>query len=314
MPLLHRLRAPLLAFALLSAAPVLSAILPSVGAVGAQESSQDLALPVAREQLRDTAPIPIEGQQPEAATVPARGFMATLDGYAGTLNSWIGAFFFYDLLFWDPEHRLPFVVLWLVIAALFLTFRMGFINLRGFRHAVQVTSGRFSNPADAGEVSHFQALAAALSATVGLGNIAGVAIAVSIGGPGATFWMIIAGLLGMSAKFTECTLGQKYREVRPDGRVMGGAMFYLSKGLAELGMPRLGKFLAIFAVILCIGGSFGGGNAFPGEPVHERGSGNDSFPERLQVAVRADNGVLRRHRHHRRDPPHRRGRRRRSSR
>jgi alanine or glycine:cation symporter, AGCS family len=263
MTIANQLRALFAAFALLSCAPLLSAVAPDARyGIEAQETSSDLALPVAREELRDTAPMPIEGQQPEAATVPATGFMATIDGYAGVLNSWIGAFFFYDVMFWDPDHRLPFVVLWLVIAAVFLTFRMGFINLRAFRHAVNVTAGKYTDPSEKGEVSHFQALSAALSATVGLGNIAGVAIAVSIGGPGATFWMILAGLLGMSTKLTECTLGQQYREVRPDGRIMGGAMHYLSKGLAEKNLPRLGKFLAIFFCILCIGGSFGGGNAF----------------------------------------------------
>ena len=161
-----------------------------------------------------------------------------------------------------PSGRVPAAVLWLVIGAVFFTVRMKFINLRGFKHAILVTAGKYDNPDDEGEVSHFQALTAALSATVGLGNIAGVAIAVSLGGPGATFWMILAGLLGMSSKFTECTLGQKFREVRPDGRVMGGAMFYLSKGLSEKGLAPLGKFLAIFFAVLCIGGSFAGGNAF----------------------------------------------------
>ena len=105
-------------------------------------------------------------------------------------------------------------------------------------------------------------MTAALSATVGLGNIAGVAIAISIGGPGATFWMIVAGFLGMSSKFVECTLGQKYREVRPDGRVMGGAMFYLSRGLGELGLGEFGRILAVIFAVMCIGGSFGGGCAF----------------------------------------------------
>ncbi|HET9133763.1 MAG TPA: alanine/glycine:cation symporter family protein [Gemmatimonadales bacterium] len=208
------------------------------------------------------APLAAQDAPPAEPT----GWMATVDGAMGAFNGVVSAFEFFDVVFWDNgqpgEIAIPLVVVWLVLGALFLTIRMGFINLRGFRHAVQVTSGRFSNPADAGEVSHFQALAAALSATVGLGNIAGVAIAVSIGGPGATFWMIIAGLIGMSAKFTECTLGQKYREVRPDGRVMGGAMFYLSKGMAELGMPRFGKVLAAIFAVMCIGGSLGGGNTF----------------------------------------------------
>jgi len=158
----------------------------------------------------------------------------------------------------------PLTVLWLILGAVFFTFRMGFINLRGFKHAIQVVRGKYTDPDShgEGEVSHFQALASALSATVGLGNIAGVAIAISLGGPGATFWMIAAGFLGMSSKFVECTLGQKFRQVRPDGRVMGGAMFYLSNGLKERGFGGLGKFLAVFFAILCIGGSFGGGNTF----------------------------------------------------
>jgi len=190
------------------------------------------------------------------------GWMARVDGIVGVVNGWISAAFFYDVMFWDPDHQLPLVVLWLILGAVFLTVRMGFINIRGFKHAIHVTSGRYSSPDDAGEVSHFQALTTALSATVGLGNIAGVAIAIAVGGPGATFWMILAGMIGMSSKFAEVTLGQKYREVRPDGRVMGGAMFYLSKGLGEQGMPGLGRTLAILFAILCIGGSIGGGNTF----------------------------------------------------
>lgn len=160
------------------------------------------------------------------------------------------------------RHGVPAIVLWLVLGAVFFTLRMGFINIRGFKHAIKVTAGHYDNPEDKGEVSHFQALTAALSATVGLGNIAGVAIAVMAGGPGATFWLVIAGFLGMSSKFTECTLGQKYREIRPDGRIMGGAMFYLSRGLKERGMGGLGKFLGVFFAILCVFASFGGGNAF----------------------------------------------------
>ena len=113
-----------------------------------------------------------------------------------------------------------------------------------------------------GEVSHFQALATAVSGTVGLGNIAMVAVAISIGGPGATFWMVMAGLLGMSSKFVECTLGVKYRDINDDGSVFGGPMYYLSKGLKERGFNQLGKLLAIIFSVLCVGASFGGGNAF----------------------------------------------------
>ena len=191
-----------------------------------------------------------------------QGWMDRVDAVFSVIVQAISAVFFWDALFWDPDHTFPLVVLWLVLGATFFTLRMRFINLRGFRHAVNATRGIYSNPADAGEVSHFQALTTALSATVGLGNIAGVAIAVSLGGPGATFWMVIAGLLGMTSKFTEVTLGLKYREFRPDGKVMGGGMYYLSKGLAEMGMTGFGKVLAVTFAILCIGGSFGGGNAF----------------------------------------------------
>jgi AGCS family alanine or glycine:cation symporter len=190
------------------------------------------------------------------------GMMAAVDGAMGAANRVIGAVFFFDVAFWDDALVLPLVVVWLVLGAIYFTLRMGFVNLRMFGHALAVVRGKYSDPQEAGEVSHFQALSAALSATVGLGNIAGVAIAVSTGGPGATFWMIVAGFLGMSSKFAECTLGQMYREVRPDGRIMGGAMFYLSKGLKERGLGKLGKGLAVMFAILCIGGSLGGGNTF----------------------------------------------------
>ncbi|MCL4113283.1 UNVERIFIED_CONTAM: hypothetical protein GTU68_007613 [Idotea baltica] len=139
---------------------------------------------------------------------------------------------------------------------------MGFINIRGFKHAVHVTMGKYDDPNDIGEVTHFQALTSALSATVGLGNIAGVAIAVGTGGPGAIFWMIAAGLFGMTSKFVECTLAQMYRKVGNDGRISGGPMRYLKDGLAEMGLGPLGSILAVMFTVLCIGGSFGGGCAF----------------------------------------------------
>ena len=156
--------------------------------------------------------------------------------------------------------EIPFVLIWLVIGALFFTVFFRFVNIRGFKHALDVVRGRFDDPDDQGEVSHFQALTAALSGTVGIGNIAGVAVAVSLGGAGATFWMIIAGILGMSTKFIECTLGVKYRKVNPDGSVSGGPMYYLSKGLEKRNLTMLGKVLAILFAVACIGGSFGGGN------------------------------------------------------
>ena len=157
---------------------------------------------------------------------------------------------------------LPFVVLWLMIGAVFFTLSWRFANIRLFRHAIAIVRGRYDNPADHGEVTHFQALASALSATVGLGNIAGVAIAIGIGGHGATFWLIVAGFLGMSLKFTECTLGQKYRKFDENGRVSGGPMHYLRDGLAEVGFGRLGAVLAGLFTVFCIGGSLAGGNSF----------------------------------------------------
>jgi len=161
------------------------------------------------------------------------------------------------------EHKnitIPFVLIWLVIGAVFFTLFFRFINISGFKHAIDVVRGRFDDPNDQGEVSHFQALTAALSGTVGIGNIAGVAVAVSLGGAGATFWMIVAGLLGMSTKFIECTLGVKYRKLNVDGSVSGGPMYYLSNGLKNKGLGKLGKVLAVLFAVACIGGSFGGGN------------------------------------------------------
>jgi AGCS family alanine or glycine:cation symporter len=154
------------------------------------------------------------------------------------------------------------IVVWLIVAAVFFTVYLGFLNVRGFAHAINLVRGRYSKPEDAGEVSHFQALATAVSGTVGLGNIAGVAVAITLGGPGATFWMILAGFLGMSTKLAECTLGVKYRKEHADGTVSGGPMYYLRDGLADLGLKGLGKVLAAAFAVFCILGSLGGGNMF----------------------------------------------------
>jgi len=167
---------------------------------------------------------------------------------------------------------IPWVLIILVGGALYFSFYFKGINFRGFFTAINVVRGKYDHVdksestaktnSENGEVSHFQALTAALSATVGLGNIAGVAIALSIGGAGATFWMIVVGLLGMASKFVECTLGVKYREISSDGTVFGGPMYYLKKGLKELGFGKIGKVLSILFAIMCVGGSFGGGNMF----------------------------------------------------
>ncbi|RMF03072.1 MAG: alanine:cation symporter family protein [Bacteroidetes bacterium] len=170
-----------------------------------------------------------------------------------------------SVVFWAPTiggFTIPFVLIWLVVGATIFSAYLGFIQFSAFRHALDVVRGKYDDPDDTGEVSHFQALTAALSGTVGVGNIAGVALAVGIGGPGATFWMIVAGLLGMASKFTEVSLGLMYRDVHVDGTVSGGPMYYLSKGLAEKGKSWgvFGKVLAFLFAVACIGGSFGGGN------------------------------------------------------
>ena len=189
------------------------------------------------------------------------------DGFDSFINAWlspisnkIAGTVFYSFSIAGADIKI--IVLWLIAGSIFCTFYFNFINLRMFSHALDLVRGRYDKPESKGEVSHFQALSTALSGTVGLGNIAGVAVAISIGGPGATFWMILAGFLGMSLKFCECTLGVKYRVINSDGTVSGGPMHYLSKGLAEKGKATLGKILAVFFSICCIGGALGGGNMF----------------------------------------------------
>lgn len=157
---------------------------------------------------------------------------------------------------------MPVIVIWLVLGALIFSLYLRFIQFRGFKHAINIIRGKYTDEDDPGQVTHFQALTAALSGTVGLGNIAGVAIAMAVGGPGATFWMIVAGLLGMASKFVECALGVRYRTIDENGVVYGGPMYYLSRGLKEKGMGGIGKVLAAIFAVLCIGGSLGGGNMF----------------------------------------------------
>jgi len=157
---------------------------------------------------------------------------------------------------------LPVVLILLGGTAIFLTFYFKFINLRGFRVALRTAKGKYTDPNAPGQITHFQALSAALSATVGLGNIGGVAVAVGVGGPGATFWMIVMGLCGMTTKFAECTLGVKYRRIMKDGSVKGGAMYYLRDGFRDLGLAPVGAVLAVMFAIFVIGGAFGAGNMF----------------------------------------------------
>lgn len=181
----------------------------------------------------------------------------------GSATGWFVNLIFAPL----PGTSFPWIVAWLVVGATVFTIYFGFIQFRVLRHSIHIVKGDYSDPNDAGEVSHFQALATALSGTVGLGNIAGVAVAIGIGGAGATFWMVLAGLLGMASKFTECTLGVKYRNEYPDGRVSGGPMYYISKGFAEKGLPG-GKILAAIFAVFCILSAFGAGNMFQANQAH----------------------------------------------
>ncbi|UWQ62049.1 alanine:cation symporter family protein [Leisingera caerulea] len=204
---------------------------------------------------------------------------ATAPAMAQTVDERVNEIFanstgwFVNLIFSPfPGTSFPWIVAWLVVAATVFTIYFGLIQFRAFPHSISLVKGDYSDPNDAGEVSHFQALATALSGTVGLGNIAGVAVAVGIGGPGATFWMILAGLMGMASKFTECTLGVKYRNEFPDGHVSGGPMYYMTKGFAERGLP-MGKFLAVMFSIFCILGALGGGNMFQANQAHAQISG-----------------------------------------
>ncbi|MCV6631443.1 MAG: alanine:cation symporter family protein [Flavobacteriaceae bacterium] len=221
-----------------------------------------------------------------AQEVAEKGLDQRIDEAFGNATGWFVRFIFYQIDF-GGDVKIYWVLFPLILGAAYFTVYFKFINFRGIMTSVNIVRGKYDDidhheamPAagdatpggDAietialegheGEVSHFQALTAALSATVGLGNIAGVAIAVSIGGAGATFWMIVAGFLGMASKFVECTLGVKYRDIGPDGTVYGGPMYYLTKGLRAKNLGKLGKVLAAMFAVFVIGGSFGGGNMF----------------------------------------------------
>lgn len=216
----------------------------------------------------DTLPEEPSGESAPTQAEP-QGWRARVDQFFGDyLVTPLDTVLFFS--FWTEDWlgtKVPLVVLWLLVGAIFFTIRMGFINIRSFWHGLRLVRGDYDNPDETGEVSHFQALASALSATIGLGNIAGVAIAVGTGGPGAVFWMFLAGLLGMSSKFAECSLSQMYRKVAPDGTISGGPMHYLHAGLKEIklgrfGLGPLGAVLAVVFAVVCMGGSFGGGCVF----------------------------------------------------
>ena len=194
------------------------------------------------------------------ATTAQAGIDESINAFTAPIAKFVGTVVFFKIPV--AGAQLPLVVLWLVVGAVFFTVYMGFINLRGFKHAIELVRGDYADPKSSGEVSHFQALATAVSGTVGIGNIGGVAVAVTVGGAGATFWLIVAGFLGMSTKFVECTLGVKYRNENPDGSVSGGPMYYLRRGFEDRGMAGFGKFMGTFYAVGIFIGALGIGNMF----------------------------------------------------
>jgi AGCS family alanine or glycine:cation symporter len=217
-----------------------------------------------------------------ASETAGNSFLVSIDNAVGEyIVAPFAAVLFYKL----PLIQLPMILFVMVTGGIFFTFRFGFINTRLFTHAIQVLRGKYDNPEDEGEISHFQALTSALSATVGLGNIAGVAIAIQLGGPGAVFWLWLVAFLGMSMKFSSCTFAQLYRDIDKDGTVIGGPMIYLKKGLSEVNLPKLGKVFSIFFAVMTIGGSFGGGNLFQANQTYELLAGQFSFFEGEVMAL-----------------------------
>lgn len=188
-----------------------------------------------------------------------------IDGLFAPFAEWLSFIVFFEIPIFGVG--LPLIVVWLMVGAIFLTVFLRFQPITGLGHSLKVIRGKFTRKTDPGEVSSFQALATELSGTVGLGNIAGVAVAITIGGPGAALWIIIFGLLAMSMKMAEATLGVKYRQITGDGKTSGGPMYYLREGLAEVGWPRLGKFLAVFYALTTLIGVFGAGNLFQANQV-----------------------------------------------
>ena len=191
-------------------------------------------------------------------------FLNQIDSSFGTLVNFLAPILFADI------GGIPLIVLTLLIGAVTFTIYFGFINVRGFKHSIEIIKGKYDNPNDVGQISHFQALTSALSATIGLGNIAGVAIAVTLGGPGAVFWMVFIAFFSMSAKFVSATLGLMYRKVNDDGSVSGGPMYYLTYGFENKGkLSYLGKILGVMYAVFIIGGAFGGGNMFQANQSYE---------------------------------------------
>jgi AGCS family alanine or glycine:cation symporter len=214
-----------------------------------------------------------------SAPASAAGIDDSINNAMQPITDAVSGFIFFEVSVFG--NQLPLIVLWLVGASTFFTFYFKFLNLRGFKHAFELLRGDFSKFDHSGELSHFQALATAVAGTVGIGNISSVAIIISIAGPGATFWLMLAGFLGMSTKFAECVLGVKYRKINPDGSISGGPMYYLEEGLKERNLAWLGKPIGYFYALAIVMGCMGIGNMFQSNQAFEQfvvvTGGDDGF-------------------------------------
>ncbi len=240
---------------------------PGVGSVNGERTLHAQDSGVHRIRWRDNArsgfatfAVTILALLPSISAAQGLDIDQLIDDTVAPLAEFVSSVIFYSVPVLGAD--VPLIVVWLIAGALYFTLSFGFINVRGFPHALKVVRGDYAKASHPGEVTHFQALATAVSGTVGIGNIGGVAVAIAAGGPGAVFWMIVAGMLGMSTKFVECALGTMYRRTHADGTVSGGPMYYLERGLAECNLPRLGNAMAKFYAIGLVIGCLGIGNMF----------------------------------------------------
>ncbi|MDE0735356.1 MAG: alanine/glycine:cation symporter family protein [Pirellulaceae bacterium] len=237
--------------------------------------------PVDQQPAAETQPNTPEQSVAQPEKTADKTFQGKLNAVLEAIVGFMGGILFYEVPLLIGDHTAALVLLVLIFGGIFFTIRFGFINIRLFTHSINVLRGKYDKPEDEGEITHFQALTSALSATVGLGNIGGVAIAIALGGPGAVFWMWCIAFFGMSAKFTSCSFAQLYRRVKPDGTVLGGPMVYLDEGIKEHypSLAWLGKTFGVAFAIFTIGASFGGGNMFQGNQTFKILSGSFNIPQ-----------------------------------
>ena len=237
-------------------------VCPSNAVFGQDDSNAEASTPNSTAEQ----PQAVESSEAAAEKSTVAAIQEKINGRVNTVVGFLEKVLFFAIPIPSTDKSIPLVLLVLILGGIFFTFRFGFINVRLFGHSIAVIRGKYDRPEDEGEISHFQALTSALSATVGLGNIAGVAVAIATGGPGAVFWMWFIALFGMSSKFVSCSFAQLYRRVTPDGRILGGPMIYLEDGIKEKypALAPLGKIFGIMFAIFTMLAAFGGGNMFQG--------------------------------------------------